>query len=102
MSEEYQRLQDEATAVDCEMQEIQESCRVGSAEDLAILERRLDFLAVKRASLTKAMVLLSSVDDATFAEKQRAGVGRLRDRSANGTSASVGRAGRIMRSNRRS
>ena len=77
MSEEYQRLQDEATAVDCEIQEIQESCRVGSAAELAALERRLDFLTVKRASLTKAMVLASSVDDAVFAEKQRAFVGRL-------------------------
>ena len=37
MSEEYQRLQDEATAVDCEIQEIQESCRVGSAAELAAL-----------------------------------------------------------------
>ena len=77
MSEEYQRLQDEATAVDCEMQEIQESCRVGSAAELAGLERRLDFLTVRRASLTKAMVLLVPVEDAAFAEKQRAFVGRL-------------------------
>ena len=45
MSEEYQRLQDEATAVDCEIQEIQESCRVGSAAELAALERRLDSVA---------------------------------------------------------
>ena len=77
MSEEYQRLQEEATAVDCEIQEIQESCRVSSAAELAALERRLDFLTVRRASLTKAMVLASSVDDAVFAEKQRAFVGRL-------------------------
>ena len=59
MSEEYQRLQEEATAVDCEIQEIQESCRVSSAAELAALERRLDFLTVRRASLTKAMVLLA-------------------------------------------
>ena len=77
MSEEDQRLQEEATAVDCEIQEIQECCRVGSAAELAALERRLDFLTVKLASLTKAMVLVSSVDDAKFAEKQRAFVGRL-------------------------
>ena len=77
MSEEYQRLQEEATAVDCEIQEIQESCRVGSATELAALEQRLDCLTVKRASLTKAMVLVASVDDAAFAEKQREFVGRL-------------------------
>ncbi len=34
MSEEYQRLQDEATAVDCEIQEIQESCRVVQRQNL--------------------------------------------------------------------
>ena len=77
MSEEYQRLQEEATAVDCEIQEIQESCRVISAAELAALERRLDFLTVRRASLTKAIVLLVTVEDAAFAEKQRAFVGRL-------------------------
>jgi len=77
MSEEYQRLQDEATVVDCEIQEIQESCRVSSAAELAALERRLDFLTVKRASLTKAMVLLTTVEDAAFTEKQREFVGRL-------------------------
>ena len=77
MSEEYQRLQEEATAVDCEIQEIQENCRVGSAAELAALERRLDFLTVQRASLTKAMVMVATVDDATFAEKQRAFVSRL-------------------------
>jgi len=80
MSEEYQRLQEEATAVDCEIQEIQESCRVGSATELAALEQRLDYLTVKRASLTKAMVLVASVDDAAFAEKQREFVGRLPQR----------------------
>ncbi len=80
MSEEYQRLQDEATAVDCEIQAIQESCLVGSAAELAALERRLEILAVKRASLTKAMVLLASVGEAAFAEKQRAFVGRLPQR----------------------
>ena len=69
MSEEYQRLQEEATAVDCEIQEIQESCRVSSAAELAALERRLDFLTVRRASLTKAMVLLVTVEDAAFAGK---------------------------------
>ena len=63
--------------MDCEIQEIQERCRVGSAAELAALERRLDFLTVKRASLTKAMVLLASGGEATFAEKQRAFVGRL-------------------------
>lgn len=45
MSDDYQRLQEEVTAVDCE---IQESCRGGSAAELAGLERRLDFLASKR------------------------------------------------------
>jgi hypothetical protein len=69
VEEELERLQDEATAVDCEIQEIQESCRVGSAAERPALERRLDFLTVKRASLTKAMVLVSSVDDAVFAKK---------------------------------
>ena len=53
MSEEYQRLQEEATGVDCEIQEIQENCRAGSAAELAALERRLDFLTVQRASLTR-------------------------------------------------
>ena len=37
MSEEYQRLQEEATAVYCETQEIQESCQVSSAAELAAL-----------------------------------------------------------------
>jgi hypothetical protein len=77
MSEEYQRLQDEATAVDCKIREIQENCRVGSAAELAAIEEQLGELAIRRASLAKAMILLASVDDPAFAEKQRAFVGRL-------------------------
>lgn len=77
MSREYQRLHEEATAVDWEIQELQESCRVGSAAELAIVERRLDCLAAKRASLAKAMILLSSVEDAAFGDTQRAFVSQL-------------------------
>ena len=67
MSREYQRLHEEVTAVDWEIQELQESCRVRSAAELATLERRLDCLTVKRASLTKAIILLSSVEHPTSA-----------------------------------
>jgi hypothetical protein len=77
MSREYQRLHEEATAVDWEIQELQESCRVRSAAELATLERRLDCLTVKRASLTKAMILLSSVEHPAFADEQRAFVSQL-------------------------
>ncbi len=51
MSEEYQRLQDEATAVDCEIQEIQESCRVDTAAELAALERRLEITIARPMAL---------------------------------------------------
>lgn len=80
MSREYQRLHEEATAVDWEIQELQESCRVGAAAERAIVERRLDCLAVKRASVAKAMILLSSVEDAAFGDTQRAFVGQLSPR----------------------
>ena len=77
MSREYQRLHEEATAVDWEIQELQGSCRVRSAAELATLERRLDCLTVKRASLTKAMILLSSAEHPAFADEQRAFVSQL-------------------------
>jgi hypothetical protein len=77
MSREYQLLHEEATAVDWEIQELQESCRVRSAAELATLERRLDGLTVKRASLTKAMILLASVEDPTFGDMQRAFVNKM-------------------------
>lgn len=44
---------------------------MGSAAELAIVERRLDCLAVKRASWAKAMILLASAEDAAFGETQR-------------------------------
>lgn len=77
MSEEYQRLQDAARAVDREMVELQESCRVRTAAELAAVEQRLDALAVKRASLAKAMILLASVEDPMFREKQQEFVRQL-------------------------
>jgi len=77
MSEEYQRLQEAASAVDRELGELRATCRVGSAAELAVVEQRLDALAVRQASLAKAMILLASVEDSMFREKQKEFVGQL-------------------------
>ena len=71
MCAEYQRLQEEAREVDREIHELQENARVSSASELAALERRLDELSIKRGSLTKAMILLRSVNDSEFRDQQR-------------------------------
>lgn len=77
MSEEYQRLLDAASVVDQEMSDLRENCRVGSAAELAVLEQRLDALAVKQASLAKAMIVVASTEDPTFRKREREFVRRL-------------------------
>ena len=71
MSAEYQRLRDAARDVDRQIQELEEETSVGSAAELAATERRLDELVVKRGSLTKALILLRSVNSEEFREQQR-------------------------------
>ena len=71
MCEEYQRLQEAAREVDQKIHELQETCRVSSASELAAIERRLDELSVKRGSLAKAMILVQSIDTSDFREQQR-------------------------------
>ena len=71
MCVEYQRLQEEAREVDREIRELQDKARVTSASELAALERRLDELSIKRNSLTKARILLRSVDTCEFRDQQR-------------------------------
>ena len=71
MSEEYQRLQETASAVESEIRELEQNHSISSAADLAALERRLDLLAVKRSSLTKALILLRCVNNPQFQQKQR-------------------------------
>ena len=71
MCAEYQRLQEVASEVDREIRELQDNARVRSASELAALERRLDELSIKRGSLTKAMILLRSVNDSEFRDQQR-------------------------------
>ena len=71
MSEEYQRLQDAARDVEREITELEQNHGVDSAAELAALERQLDVLAVKRSSLTKAMILLRSVKNPQFQQKQK-------------------------------
>ena len=66
MSEEYQRLQEAASAVESEIRELEQNHSISSAADLAALERQLDFLAVKRSSLTKALILLRCVNNPQF------------------------------------
>jgi hypothetical protein len=77
MCEEYQRLRDAARSVEREIGDLRDSGCVRSAVELAALERRLDALAVQQASLTKAIVLLASVDDPEFQEKQKEFVRQL-------------------------
>lgn len=71
MSEEYQRLQEAARDVEREITELEQNHGVDSAAELAALERQLDVLAVKRSSLTKAMILLRSVKTPQFQQKQK-------------------------------
>jgi hypothetical protein len=71
MGGEYQRLQEVARVVDREIRELQDKARVTSASELAALERRLDELSIKRNSLTKALILLGSVDTCEFRDQQR-------------------------------
>ena len=77
MSEEYQRLQDAARDVEREIVDLEQNHSVNSAAELAALERRLDLLAVKRSSLTKAMILLRSVNNPQFQQKQKEFVRQL-------------------------
>lgn len=46
MSEEYQRLQEAASAAESEIRELAQNHSVSSAADVAALERRLDLPAV--------------------------------------------------------
>ncbi len=66
MSEQYQRLQEAARDVEREIADLEQNHRVNSAAELAAVERRLDILAVQRSSLTKAMILLRSVNNPQF------------------------------------
>ncbi len=50
---------------------MQENARVGSASELAAMERRLDELSIKRSSLAKALILLRSVNGSEFRDQQR-------------------------------
>jgi hypothetical protein len=71
MSEEYQRLQEAASAVKREISELEQNHSISSAAELAALERRLDLLAVKRSSLSKALILLRCVNNPRFQQKQK-------------------------------
>lgn len=71
MSEEYQRLQEAASAVEREIRELEQNHSISSAAELAALERRLDLLAVKRSSLSKALILLRCVNNPRFQQKQK-------------------------------
>ena len=77
MSEEYQRLQDAARDVEREIADLEQNHRVNSAAELAAIERQLDILAVQRSSLTKAMILLRSVNNPLFQQKQKEFVRQL-------------------------
>ncbi|MEI7699525.1 MAG: hypothetical protein WCK86_07010 [Planctomycetia bacterium] len=71
MIEEYQRLQEAARDVEREIADLEQNHRVNSAAELAAIEHQLDILAVKRSSLTKAMILLRSVNNLQFQQKQK-------------------------------
>ena len=77
MSEEYQRLRDAARDVEREIAELEQNHRVNSAAELADMERRLDVLTLKRSSLGKAMILLHSLSDQEFQQKQKQFVRQL-------------------------
>jgi hypothetical protein len=77
MSEEYQWLQEAARDVEREIADLEQNHRVNSAAELAAIERQLDILAVKRSSLTKAMILRRSVNNPQFQQKQREFVRQL-------------------------
>jgi hypothetical protein len=71
MSEEYQRLQEAASAVEREIRELEQNHSISSAAELAALERRLDLRAVTRSSLSKALILLRCVNNPRFQQKQK-------------------------------
>lgn len=71
MSEEYQRLQEAASAVEREIRELEQNHSISSAAELAALERRLDLPAVKRSSLSKVLILLRCVNNPQFQQKQK-------------------------------
>ena len=77
MSTQYQRLRDAAREIDREMAEIEDSQVVGSAMELAAMERRLDELLVRRAALSKAMLLVRSVGCSGFRTQQQEFVRQL-------------------------
>jgi hypothetical protein len=71
MSGEYQRLQEAGSASESEIRELEQNHSIISAADLTALERRLDLPAMKRSSLTKAMILHRSVNNPQFQQKQK-------------------------------
>ena len=77
MSEEYHRLQEAVRDVEREIADLEQNHRVNSAAELAAIERQLDILAVQRSSLTKAMILLRSVNNPQFQQKQKEFVRQL-------------------------
>lgn len=77
MDAEYQRLRDAARAVEQEIRELRENAVVGSAAELAALERDLDGLSVRLSSLTKAMILMRSVRSQAIREQERRLIGSL-------------------------
>lgn len=77
MSEEYQRLPDTARDFEPEIADLENNHHVDSAVEFAAIERRLDILAVKRSLLIKAMILLRSVNNPEFQQKQKEFVEQL-------------------------
>ena len=77
MNAEYQRLHDAARDVEEEIRELQENGRVGSAAELAALERDLDSLSVRLSSLTKAMILLRCTESQDLREQEHGFVASL-------------------------
>ena len=77
MSAEYQRLRDAASEIDREIATIEENQVVGSAMELATIERRLNELSVRRAALSRAMLLVKSVGCPKFRQRQQEFVRQL-------------------------
>lgn len=79
MNTEFQRLQDAIRDVEREIRRLQENALIGTAAELAALERERerDKLSVRLSSLTKAMILLRSTGSQELREQQRDFVGSL-------------------------
>lgn len=84
MSAEYQRLRDAASEIDREIATIEENQVVGSAMELATIERRLNELSVRRAALSRAMLLVKSVGCPKFRQRQQEFVRQLPQVSLSG------------------